>query len=125
MSNYGTVQERVQRGVKWLDRHKKDWRKEVVVKDLDMSDGCRCVLGQVFAKPAAKEYEYTDEDIKAGWVDAFTWVIGKFNRRRGSVVLCREPAKYGFDCTDADTNEENNRDYANLQREWKKVLKAS
>lgn len=122
METYGTVQERVARGVKWLDRHKKNWRNEVVVKELDMSDDCRCVLGQVFIKPAAKDYGYTDEDVKAGHVAAFHWVMERFANRRGSVVLCRNPSKYGFDCIGDDVDMQG---YKALEREWKKIIKQS
>lgn len=39
---------RVERGAAWLDKHKPGWFARVNLKTLQLDDGCRCVLAQVF-----------------------------------------------------------------------------
>lgn len=53
------MRERVARGVALLDEHVPDWRDRIDPNRLNMIDGCRCVLGQVFdAGPFAVESGY-------------------------------------------------------------------
>lgn len=42
------MRERVARGAALLDEHAPDWRYRVDPNRLNMLDGCRCILGQVF-----------------------------------------------------------------------------
>jgi hypothetical protein len=41
-------QKRVERGIRYLDKHKPGWRDEVNVETLDLSHGDRCILGQCY-----------------------------------------------------------------------------
>lgn len=43
-----TRRNRIRAGAAWLDEHKPGWRDHVVINDLDLSNTCRCVLGQIF-----------------------------------------------------------------------------
>lgn len=47
-----TIHTRVTRGAEFLDRVKPGWERLVDLAALDLSDGCRCVLGHVFAGEA-------------------------------------------------------------------------
>lgn len=50
---WGNTQERVTRGVDWLDENgPADWWDRVDTEILDISDGMVCILGQVFAADA-------------------------------------------------------------------------
>jgi hypothetical protein len=57
---YGTVEERVARGVRFLDRTQPDWRTRVEVKNLDLESECYCVLGQLFSNEAGTSDDHTD-----------------------------------------------------------------
>lgn len=51
---YKTVQQRVQKGVRFLRKIKgKDWYKSIKLKVLNLDSTTMCVLGQAFAKEAA------------------------------------------------------------------------
>lgn len=45
--NYGTMAERVARGIEWLDKVAPDWRDNVSLTLLDLSDWDSCILAQV------------------------------------------------------------------------------
>lgn len=51
-----TVRERVRRGIAWLNDRAHGWRRKVVVKDLDLSNPCGCVLGQIEVEDAGGDY---------------------------------------------------------------------
>lgn len=52
-----TIEERVARGAAWLDSVLPDWWKThaIDLDALDMSDGCQCVVGQLY--PLDDEYD--------------------------------------------------------------------
>jgi hypothetical protein len=41
------VAERVQNGVEWLDAHRKGWRNDIDIDNLNLGDPWSCVLGQI------------------------------------------------------------------------------
>lgn len=41
----------VQKGAAWLDQVRPNWWQEIDIAKLDLSDGCRCVLGQIAGNP--------------------------------------------------------------------------
>jgi hypothetical protein len=43
---------RIRDGAAWLDEHQEGWRDRVQVIDLQLSNACLCVLGQVFSDQA-------------------------------------------------------------------------
>ncbi len=45
-----TIEKRVDRGAKWLDKQKPEWHRKIVFKNLDMSDPDTCIIGQLFGK---------------------------------------------------------------------------
>ncbi|MDX6598696.1 MAG: hypothetical protein QOE87_2583 [Gaiellales bacterium] len=48
-----SVQERVARGARWLDRVSPGWRDAIALSALDIVSNTHCVLGQVFSDAAA------------------------------------------------------------------------
>lgn len=107
-----TVEERVSRGVKWLDKHgPEDWREKVTIDDLDMGSACRCILGQVFAKT---DKYYEDGDV---WKTGFDAVCDKgYEGKSGYKSVALYPCRYGFDATG------NLEDYEALAGEWSRIL---
>jgi hypothetical protein len=50
-----SVQERVARGVRWLDGVSPGWRDAIALSALDIMSNTQCVLGQVFSDAAASD----------------------------------------------------------------------
>ena len=113
------VEERVDAGVRWLDENIPDWLDRVVVNKLDLSNGCKCVLGQLFAKA------YDEGARKVSITSRFQWpfnVSPFYAVIRNNVVkvpgvpklLSHEQAKaLGFDVVGLGG------DYSELTDEWK------
>lgn len=40
---------RVARGAAWLDENRQGWERQIDLASLDLSNGCRCILGQLFS----------------------------------------------------------------------------
>ena len=90
-----TVEQRVQRGVAFMDLFAPDgWREEIDADNLHMHDANGCVIGQVFGDyfDFADEYDFTNSMM----------------------------ADYGFNSS--RKLDENILDYAALEDEWKRVL---
>jgi hypothetical protein len=47
-----TVQERVQKGINWLDQVRPSWRERIAPEVLVMEDGEHCICGHVFGDEA-------------------------------------------------------------------------
>lgn len=43
-----TIKERVQAGAELLDREEPGWEQRIDVRELDLQDACRCILGQLY-----------------------------------------------------------------------------
>ena len=58
----------VKRGSKRLDQRNPNWYKKIVARDLDLSQACNCVIGQVYG-------DYDDNFIKraVGYVTKDMW----------------------------------------------------
>jgi hypothetical protein len=81
---YGSAEERVARGVAFLDEHAPGWRDKVEINDLRMQDSCRCVLGQVF----------NDED--GGESRGYYWASDKWLLAGGQAARLGFDAGYGM-----------------------------
>ncbi|HWP38979.1 MAG TPA: hypothetical protein VNL18_15640 [Gemmatimonadales bacterium] len=46
-SEKDAIKAAVQRGVRWLDRHRPGWENLIDPETLDLGSPCRCVLGQL------------------------------------------------------------------------------
>jgi hypothetical protein len=46
-------EKQIERGIGWLSENKAGWELKINFETLDMVNGCRCILGQVFAEEAA------------------------------------------------------------------------
>ena len=95
-----SVQERVAKGVAWLDSQQPDWRDRVNVQTLDIMMPANCVLGQVFKGRHPENmvgYFYAEEYLGMSF-----------------------PYEYGFDAKGLGS--EMRQDYADLKAEWIRVL---
>lgn len=103
------VQERVSRGVAFLDENVPGWESKIILDSLDMWSGCACVCGFTFAEDAERE-----EDS-----DGFEYAIRVFGDGRQdpeSPFRSLWAEENGFDYTTGVTT------YKDLQAEWIKVL---
>lgn len=116
-----TIQERVAAGVKFLDRNHPKWINEVDLSRFNIEDECNCVLGQIVSN-----YD-TDKDFcDITYEPDDDWGIDQVKRHapRGtkSLVMSLDGAQQmGFE---ANFDRGITSDYEQLQREWKKVIKA-
>lgn len=106
------VEERVARGVAWLDEHRSGWEKIIDLPKFDIVSTCNCVLGQVFAKNWSNDrYENT-----------YDWAMEEFN-------LWGVDEELGFDAQVAPEVPDSvwviafKQDYIDLQAEWERVIK--
>lgn len=115
--DYGTVDERVERGVAFLDRTQPDWKDRVVVNTLTLSSPCDCVLGQVFATKAKTADHYNIED-------GFSYAYEQLFKVTGTHIARHNPEDdadtvaifFGFDRAHADDW------YIDLEAAWKDYL---
>jgi hypothetical protein len=99
-----TVAERVAAGAAWLDEHEPGWETLMNVLDLDMSVGCRCVLGQLYAAAA--------ED--SNWEDGFSHGVAAHDISSDQCIAL------GFDTHPLGPVNE----FAALTAEWRRVITA-
>jgi hypothetical protein len=82
-----SVQERVARGVRWLDGVRPGWRDALELSRLSLASGHDCVLGQVFAEEAAASrslrpcgYSYAKRelvpDAAPDWAAIHGFIVG-------------------------------------------------
>jgi len=65
LEHWGSAQDAAQRGAIYLDRIMPDWYTRVTLTTLNLSNTCRCVLGQIFDTEAANllgEYQTARSD---------------------------------------------------------------
>ena len=109
------IQERVQRGIEWLDANVPGWVSRVEVKQFDITSACSCVLGQVFQESAV------DVGYPKGF-GGYWYVID--SGMDGVIPVMRpvalEPWRYGFDSLSMIEGE--NADFKLLQEEWEKQI---
>lgn len=101
----------VDRGAALLDKKKPGWWKQIVFKNLDMGDSCRCVLGQVYerdAKPARG-------DVVSGYwwdVSGYWWALEE------GPLLGVNAEHYGFDVPNYDYEDDFTQGYKHLRARW-------
>lgn len=88
---------RVKRGVEWLDANYPGWESKVIINTLDMSNGCRCILGQLF-----------QSKVRNDWQSGFCYALDY------NYINFREAKWFGFDAPPGTWDE--------LQAAWEKVL---
>ena len=59
-----TTQERIDKGIAWLDEVRPGWEKEINVERLDMSEMNNCILGQLFSNIRMVEFFVGLNDFK-------------------------------------------------------------
>ena len=106
-----TVAERVAAGAAFLDEREPGWCKRIDPDRLDMSAECRCVLGQLTT------------DLEDPW---WSDITAKFGIRSAAstfsddVRLC--DWELGFNASLARGRAEQDREYAELGAEWRRVI---
>lgn len=119
-----TPRERVRAGVAWLDENQPRWRDRVSVNDLEMANGCRCVLGQLFEvearqasilMPCVPGYVLHHRRSDAGRGIGYNWAV-----RQGNVMSKQRAVSLGFDI---DFDGDFRITFKTLQDLWSLVLK--
>jgi hypothetical protein len=124
-----TVKQRVANGARWLDENFPGWEGRIDINTLRLSEGRRCICGQVFEKNARRSrksitgYEYAVDNL---FSEANSWIstiVKSDPISRRSTKLEKEWRAYsvarslGFLL---DT--ENDILFQDLQEEWVKLL---
>ncbi len=115
---------RVARGTRWLDKNKPGWWRRVKVRELDMGDECRCVLGQAFERGAR-------EAIESSGYTYVLWELSPPSVASGgddTAAVYDWATRLGFDRLRANddyyTDEEHvRRDWDDLADEWRRVIR--
>lgn len=69
------VEQRVARGMAWLDANVVGWERSIDLATLDMRDGCNCVLGQTLRDLAKADEPW---HWRGREVDAYGWARRKW-----------------------------------------------
>jgi hypothetical protein len=101
--NTDDVATRVAKGVALLDERKPGWAGQIDLIKLDVEDPDRCILGQLY--PVSEE---------SFWPDGFNQGIDALEIDSGF--------EYGVDCLPSERFDEQQFDYVQLTREWKRVI---
>jgi hypothetical protein len=144
MSNTGLLRDRIRAGAAYLDANEPGWRDNVVVVDLDLSDCCRCVLGQVFTPDVAAELARPNHDSildemnsgntearSYGWFNGYQYATGDWEGAFLTDEACRDLAfdapGWALDPDATDPNEDHwlepVYDYEDMTHEWRSYLK--
>lgn len=101
------MQARVGRGAEWLDRQPvaDEWRSRINLRNFDMTNPCRCVLGQVFGNywDAVEELAPQDERGHVDQDGVHNWEVDR-----------------GFNLPE---DEEDDSDWDALERAWVNYLR--
>lgn len=122
---YGSIPERVERGVAWLDANApEDWRSRVEPATLRMDNACLCVFGQTYQDEATHDhsdgFSYAlDYHSPLPDQDPDETVYDYRGRRESARVHRREwTILHGFDAVTPF-------EYEDLTAEWRRRLEAS
>lgn len=99
--NYGTMAERVNRGIEWLDEVAPEWRDRIDLHTLDLADYHWCVIAQV-----------TDSDFTDGWESLDGGLSGS---RQRQIML-------GFDISVGEYFSSPREHYIRLTEAWLEAL---
>ena len=101
------LDERIDKGVAWLNANVPDWLDRIDLDRLDLASGCRCVLGQLFAHVV--DELGTEDGFTAVWQSDSTLVPH---------LTSKETETHGFDLA---TNDEG---YMALTEAWHDRIEA-
>ena len=111
MNVFGTIKQRVTRGIELLDRVRPSWDKSLDLEELNLGSSEFCVLGQVYGKDAIKEGEWAISDgFDLGRTRLFRRVRTESNDIEDFSM------EFGFDQPHSN--------YDKIGREWKRQIKA-
>lgn len=100
--NYGTMAERVNRGIEWLDEVAPEWRDRIDLRTLDLADYHWCVIAQVAGGEFVKGWEALNGDLSS-------------NDRERQTML-------GFDISRNEYYEGSEKYYGDLNVAWREAL---
>lgn len=109
-----TNKRRVAKGAAWLDEVDPTWFNTVRVDQLQMSNGCRCVIGQLVRDIAPKR-AFTDVVLADGEDPAMVPAA-----LRGLILSMAAATRFGFEFDESRDSYEYDidTDYAHLERLW-------
>lgn len=105
-----TADRLVKRGAKLLDKKLPGWFKHIKVGELEMDNGCKCVLGQLGTKKVN--------------LDRLGWEMGgyaDYGDMAFALLNVRDDVEYGFNCYD-DEDSETMVNFAELQYSWENEI---
>lgn len=115
-----TVAERVALGVAWLDSDYPDWFEKVEVKEFDITDTCRCVLGQLFEPMAVRRKDSEQPPMAPENFGGYDWAVLEAN-----IISGEQASELGFDASfdfEDSPYETEEEEYTALQIEWTRVI---
>jgi hypothetical protein len=72
-----TLLPNIKRGMRWLDAHYPDWEWRINLQTLQLSSGCRCILGQLVGFAVIIEGERQHPDLSnASWARLHGFISG-------------------------------------------------
>lgn len=127
-----TLAERVAAGAAWLDEHQPGWDHLIDLGRLDMSDGCLCVLGQVYESAARAANDKADADAQAAedcgfepdwpdYTDGFDYAVDELGAPKYDGGFCFTYAELSAWWQHDETPEVH---WAELGTEWKRLIAA-
>lgn len=112
-----SIEQRVNRGVRWLDEHAEpDWRHGVDPEELCMESAYRCVLGQAFHSEGREHAEQSGDGDDDGYTYGCTLARAALAESATNWHVCDWAREHGF----SDTGDPD--DWADLGRAWKDRL---
>ena len=125
--------ERVARGARWLDENFPGWEERIDPSTLELSDGQRCICGQVFARTARMNgkqdgFMYAYHDL---FTEANSWISGLIEEAYGEskskgtgAYASAVSRELGFsdDSGYRDFYDDEYVSYSKLQYAWEKLL---
>lgn len=96
---------RVEKGIKWLNKHKKGWYKDIDLNILDLSQEDVCVVGQLY------------ESFWKGKISTLRYISYDFKTLSNGMTT-KEGEKCGFFLEDAYARVDGQTGYDTLTRIW-------
>lgn len=132
-----SVRKRVENGARWLDENFPGWEDRINIDTLDLSNGQRCICGQVFAKNAKKSraradgFDYAVSNLFSeanSWITTLVGMDPISRRSTKEEMMERATAVgriLGFDLMEDEYGGFGVLGpWSNLQKEWKRLLRA-
>lgn len=122
---WGNSRTRARRGALYLDRVMPDWYGRVRLRELNLGDACRCVLGQIFDDAHSElmktlvPTDFTDDALDSGFALGFEALFSTDD----SLPPIHASVMFGFDYGDGDNYACRTRDWKALTAAWTREIK--